>query len=318
MNDTASVGRDFSDLYAGQSVLVPGPYDGRFWNVWNWVVAPLGVAATVAWGTLTTVNPLWVALSYYLMISGATLSFHRYFSHSAFKTSRPFQAVLAVWGCYSGQTGPISWELTHREHHTRCEVDGDPHAIAEGFWHAHGFFLWNYEARWRDVRRSRWRRFPEILFVERWAPAIYYAFGAIWLAATGFTGFAWYFLVPTFLSWNATMMINSWAHTWGEVTYKDFHQPDACKARNLGWAWPFMLGDNLHNNHHAYPNAAYNAFEPWQIDPNGLLIRLFEQLGLVWDPIRADPRLLDKNRVAPAPERGAPVVVGGQGSDAEA
>ncbi len=292
---------DIARPYEHQKVFAPGDYDGKFWNMWVWVVIPICTLATVFAGTWTEVSWWGVALAYYTQIMGVTLGFHRYFSHASFKTGRFFQFVLCVMGTWSGQTGPISWELIHRDHHRHCEVEGDPHSIHGGFWYAHGWFLWTYWARRTDFSKSRWAKFPEIVFFERWAPAIYYLFGIGIGLTFGLTGAVWYWLVPTFLSWNATMLINSWAHTWGDYDYKDFHQPDVCKARNLGWAWWVLLGDNWHNNHHAYPTSAYQGFSWTQLDINGLVIRALQAVGVVWDPVEPSQKVLEKNRVGGNP-----------------
>lgn len=289
------------NAYAGQKAFAPSPADGKFWTIWNWVVIPLMVTITIVLGLVRLVRWPWVLLSYWLMITGATLGFHRYFSHASFKTSRPVQFLLGLLGCYSGQTGPISWELTHRDHHRLCEVEGDPHTIRQGFWHAHGFFLWNYPARWTDFRRSKWAKYPEIVWLERWAPALYYFFGGLIFLATGFVGMVWYWLVPTFVSWNVTMLVNSWAHTWGRYDYRDVHQPDDCKARNLAWATPLLMGDNWHNNHHAYPTSAWQGWEWWQLDPNGIIIHALAKVGIFWDPIRPSAKVLAKAKVHPGP-----------------
>lgn len=288
---------DLTKPYAGQRVFIPGTFDGKFWNLWIWVFIPLAVAWTVKTGSLRTVAWWGVAIAYYTQILGVTLGFHRYFAHGSFKTGRAFQLALCVLGVWSGQTGPISWELIHRDHHRNCETADDPHSIHGGFWYAHGWFLWGYWARRTDFSRSRWGRFPEIVFFERWAPGFYYLFGLAIGAATGPTGAVWYWLVPTFLSWNVTMLINSWAHTWGGYDYRDFHQPETCRARNLWWAWPLLLGDNWHNNHHAYPNSAFQGFTPWQVDPVGLLLRALARLGVVSGLITPSARVLERSRV---------------------
>lgn len=152
------------------------------------------VAWTVLHGTWRAVSWWGVALAYYTQILGVTLGFHRYFAHSSFETARAFQLVLCVLGVWSGQTGPISWELIHRDHHRKCEVEGDPHSIHGGFLYARGSFLWRYWARRTDFSRSRWGRWPEIAFFERWAPAFYYLFGLAILAARGLTGAVWCWL----------------------------------------------------------------------------------------------------------------------------
>jgi hypothetical protein len=38
-----------------------------------------------------------------------------------------------------------------------------------------------------------------------------------------------------------------------------------------------------HNNHHAFPASARHGWEWWQIDPNYLIIRGLEAIGLAWD-----------------------------------
>src|SRR6188508_1323557 len=42
---------------------------------------------------------------------GITVGLHRYFSHRSFKTSRPFQFLLAAAGCTALQKGPLWWAI---------------------------------------------------------------------------------------------------------------------------------------------------------------------------------------------------------------
>lgn len=47
------------------------------------------------------------AASYTIRMFGVTGGFHRYFAHGSYKTSRPFQFVLAVMGASAWQKGPL-------------------------------------------------------------------------------------------------------------------------------------------------------------------------------------------------------------------
>ncbi|MEF9979426.1 MAG: acyl-CoA desaturase, partial [Thermomonas sp.] len=60
---------------------------------------------------------LWVALALYaLRMFAITGFYHRYFSHRAFRTSRPVQFAFAVLGAASVQRGPLWWAAHHRHH----------------------------------------------------------------------------------------------------------------------------------------------------------------------------------------------------------
>jgi hypothetical protein len=57
--------------------------------------------------------------------------------------------------------------------------------------------------------------------------------------------------------------------------------------------WALLIGgEELHNNHHAFPRSARFAVQPWEIDIGWLWIRLFSALGLA-----------RVRRVAPSPHR---------------
>lgn len=84
----------------------------------------------------------------------------------------------------------------------------------------------------------------------------------------------------------AAGIINGLSHARG---YRNFETDDA--STNL---WPlavFVAGEELHNNHHAFPSSARFSQHPWEIDLGWWHLRLFAALGLA--RIR---------RVAPKPE----------------
>ena len=73
----------------------------------------------------------------------------------------------------------------------------------------------------------------------------------------------------------AAGVINGVGHYWG---YRNFECPDA--ARNLV-PWGILIGgEELHNNHHTYPNSAKLSAKPWEFDIGWMWITLFRMLGL--------------------------------------
>ena len=70
-------------------------------------------------------------------------------------------------------------------------------------------------------------------------------------------------------------VINGLGHA---VGYRSFEMPST--ATNLV-PWALLLGgEELHNNHHAFPRSARFAVQRWELDVGWLWIRLFRALGL--------------------------------------
>ena len=78
-----------------------------------------------------------LAVTYGLRMFAITGFYHRYFSHRAFKTSRPAQAVLCALCCMAGQRGPVWWASQHRHHHHYSDGPQDTHSPRKGFAWSH-------------------------------------------------------------------------------------------------------------------------------------------------------------------------------------
>jgi stearoyl-CoA desaturase (delta-9 desaturase) len=90
----------------------------------------------------------------------------------------------------------------------------------------------------------------------------------------------------------AAGIVNGVGHYYG---YRNFECPDA--ARNVV-PWGLLLaGEELHNNHHAFPSSAKFSVQRWEFDIGWLYIRVFQALGLA--------RVI---RVAPSPAKVEPRV----------
>jgi stearoyl-CoA desaturase (delta-9 desaturase) len=83
----------------------------------------------------------------------------------------------------------------------------------------------------------------------------------------------------------AAGVINGLGHYSG---YRNFECDDA--ARNLVPWGVFIGGEELHNNHHAFPTSAKFSVRTWEFDIGWLYIRVMRRLGLV-----------KVNKVAPRP-----------------
>jgi stearoyl-CoA desaturase (delta-9 desaturase) len=246
-----------------------------FWVGWS----PVAVAVAVA--------------LYAVRMVAITGFYHRYFSHRAFKTSRPLQFVFAVVGAASVQRGPIWWAAHHRQHHMSSETTEDPHSPVQlGFWRSHtGWFLTHEHFTIREERVRDWLRFPELRFLDRFdivVPVVlavallllgnWLASAAPGLGTSGWQMLVWGFFISTVVLYHATFTINSLSHRWGKRRYRTDDD-----SRN-NWVLALItFGEGWHNNHHHYPLAARQGFYWWEVDLTWYFLKLLEKLGLIWD-----------------------------------
>jgi stearoyl-CoA desaturase (delta-9 desaturase) len=236
------------------------------------------------------------AATYLVRMLGITAGYHRYFSHRAYRTSRPFQFVLALVGCSALQKGPLWWASHHRDHHRHADAPRDPHSpVQNTLWWAHVGWVLAAGPRTAGVRAvPDLNRFRELRWVDdhHWVPGL--ALAAACYLVGGPAGLVWGFFVSTVLCYHATFAINSLGHRVGSRRYRT----DDESRNNLALAL-VTLGEGWHNNHHHYPGSANQGFFWWEVDFAFYLIKLLERAGLVWDVRRPPPA-----RVLEPPGRG--------------
>jgi stearoyl-CoA desaturase (delta-9 desaturase) len=207
-----------------------------------------------------------------------TAGYHRYFSHSAFKTSRWLQFVLAFVGGMGVMRGALWWAAHHRQHHRYSDREGDPHSPIHGFFWSHmGWFVARGNQATREELVKDWAKYPELVWLNRheWLPVLALIGVSFW--AGGFAGFVWGAHISTIFLWHATFSLNSITHRFGSRKY-DLDDT----STNLGWVALATFGEGWHNNHHRYPARA-RLGEGRQIDISWWGIAALEKLGLVWN-----------------------------------
>jgi stearoyl-CoA desaturase (Delta-9 desaturase) len=261
--------------------------------------------AAVLWVGVSPVAAAVCAASYLLRMFAITAFYHRYFAHRAFRAGRVAQFLFAVLGATATQRGPLWWAAHHRTHHRHADGPGDPHRPADGlFWSHMGWFLSDRHFV-ADMDRVRdWRRFPELVWLDRFdlaVPVLYaaglFGFGA-WLqgsspglGTSGAQMLVWGYVVSTVLLIHATLLVNSLAHVWG---HRRFETLDA--SRNNALIALLTLGEGWHNNHHRFAASARQGFYWWQVDVSYWMLRLLATLGIVRDLRPVPAAILDEGR----------------------
>ena len=224
------------------------------------------------------------AAFYALTAMGVTVGFHRLTTHRSFVAPWPVRGVLIGLGSMAVEGPVVYWVATHLEHHAHSDRAGDPHSPRDGFWHAHlGWMMGAYTAKpdiyARHLRHDRLvqalsRTFFGWVAVSLALPALldgWLSVGSAGGFGTGlWHGFLWGGLVRICLTHHVTWSVNSICHTFGQRPFAATRDT----SRNNVVVGLLAFGEGWHNNHHAFPAAAYHGFTWWQIDMSAYLIRL--------------------------------------------
>ena len=211
---------------------------------------------------------------------GIGMGYHRLLTHRGYKCPKWLEYVLTVCATLTLEGGPIFWVATHRIHHQKSDLPGDPHSPRDGAWWAHiGWILFG-EANHSNTRMmSKYapdlakHKFYVWLNNYHWVPivilsAILYAFGGVSMVL-------WAVCLRVVVGLHATWLVNSATHMWGS---RRFETKD--DSRNNWWVALMTFGEGWHNNHHAHPTSARHGLAWYEFDPSWLQISLLKFLGI--------------------------------------
>lgn len=217
-----------------------------------------------------------------LLFLGITLYLHRDQSHGGLILHPLLRHFFRFWLWFCSGTVTREWVAVHRRHHAFTDQAGDPHSpvmfgikrvLLQGYElyiaAAHDpKILANYGRGTPDdwLERNLYRRFPKLgiwLFVV--SQLVLFGLPAITMLAVQLVA------QPLF----AGGLINGLGHHLG---YRSFEVPNS--ATNIV-PWGVLIGgEELHNNHHAFPSSARLSVHPWEVDLGWLFICLFRAVGL--------------------------------------
>jgi stearoyl-CoA desaturase (delta-9 desaturase) len=259
----------------------------------------------------------WVAVvtclcTYFLRVFALTAGYHRYFSHHAFKTSRPFQFLLAFMAAAAAQAGPLWWGSHHRYHHRFADTEADIHSPKRrGFLWAHlGWLMCRKYAKAEPDLMKDFSICPELRLLERMhviAPILLalamYGLGA-WMETrhpnwqtTAGQMVVWGFFISTVLVYHVTFSINSLMHMFGSRRFQTLDD-----SRNNLWLALLTMGEGWHNNHHRYPISARQGFFWWEIDLTYYVLKFLALFHVVWE-LRMPPKSIYEEAAHGSPSR---------------
>jgi stearoyl-CoA desaturase (delta-9 desaturase) len=218
----------------------------------------------------------------HVTIASVTIFLHRHQAHRALDLHPIPSHFFRFWLWLT--TGMITreWAAIHRKHHAMCETVNDPHSpqifgIRKVLWQ--GAELYRQEAKNRETIEKYGKGTPDD-WLERNLYTKHSALGVgimfvIDVVLFGPIGITMWAVQMMWIPFMAAGVINGLGHYWG---YRNFAADDA--STNIV-PWGIIIGgEELHNNHHAYPTSAKLSAKWWEFDIGWLYIRLLEMLGL--------------------------------------
>jgi stearoyl-CoA desaturase (delta-9 desaturase) len=313
---TANLDAVIAPTSADEPELVPPSRARKLSMVIITVLPFLGLVIALA--TLWNKAVGWVDLAlfggmYLLCGLGITIGYHRMLTHRAFEAVAPLKAALLAFGSMAIQGAAIDWAIDHRTHHAFSDKAGDPHSPHHGFPDSlvgqlrglvHAHIGWLFEHRRSDRARYAKDLVSDriVSFVDRtfgwWVVlsfALPFAIGGLvtqsWKGAL--LGLVWGGLVRIFFNHHVTWSVNSICHFFGR---RPFASPD--ESRNNWLLAVPSLGESWHHNHHVFPTSAFHGLGWRQFDLSGIVITIWEKLGLVWNVRRPSADQIARKRAS--------------------
>ena len=231
--------------------------------------------------------PVWgyvlvtLALTHVTIVS-VTIYLHRHQAHRGMDLHPAVAHFFRFWLWLTTGMVTSEWVAVHRKHHAKVETADDPHSpqvlgLNEVLWR--GAEL--YKAAIDDPRLvPNYAHGTPNDWIERhlYRPHSYSGLGLLLLVnllCFGVVGLVIWAVQMAWIPFWAAGVINGVGHALG---YRNFEPADA--STNIV-PWGVVIGgEELHNNHHAFPSSAKFSIKPWEFDIGWMYIRCLQYLGL--------------------------------------
>jgi len=229
------------------------------------------------WGYL-----LVAAVTIHVTVIGVTLYYHRDQAHRALDLHPVLRQFFRCWVWATTAMVVHQWVAVHRKHHAFVEQEGDPHSpqlLGLKRMLLDGAQVYR-EATWDDDSIAAYRHGTPDDWLERHVYGRHNHLGVVTLLIVeailfGLPGVAIWALQMLNMPVLASALINGVGHHSG---YRNFDVPDA--STNVTPIAFLAGGEELHNNHHAFPSSAKFSVRRFEFDIGWGYIRFLSALGL--------------------------------------
>ncbi len=225
---------------------------------------------------------LWVIAIGHISNICSTLYLHRSATHGGVVFHPIVEHAMRFWAWLTAGIVTKEWVAIHRKHHAFPDRPGDPHSpTVEGLMQIvfGGLYFYQRAARDTDLLEKYGKGTPDD-WVEH---NVYTKRRGLGIKLVLVLDMFLFGIIPGFIVWTCMVLwvpamgniINGIGHALG---YRTFATRD--HSRNI-YPWGiWILGEELHNNHHADPRSARFKAHWWEVDIGWLYISLLKPLGL--------------------------------------
>lgn len=212
----------------------------------------------------------------HITIASVTLYLHRSQAHRAVDFHPWINHFFRFWLWLTTGMNTREWVAVHRKHHAKCETEEDPHSP-----HFKGIntVLWQGAELYKEATRDpqtleKYGRGTPDDWLERrvYTPHSILGIGAMLIlnfALFGLYGVTIWAVQMLWIPLFAAGVINGLGHYWG---YRNFEVADG--STNLSNIGILIGGEEMHNNHHAFPSSARFSNKWWEFDVGWMYIQL--------------------------------------------
>jgi Fatty-acid desaturase len=218
----------------------------------------------------------------HITIVSVTLFLHRHQAHRAVELHPAVSHFFRFWLWLTTGMLTKQWVAVHRKHHAKVETKDDPHSPQQrGILKVllEGTELYREEASNPETLLKYGHGTPED-WIERNFYGRYKNYG-LWILLVidlilfGIASISMWGIQLLWIPFFAAGVVNGVGH-WGG--YRNYETQDA--SRNI-FPWGILIGgEELHNNHHAFPSSSRLSSKFWEFDIGWLYIRILECVKL--------------------------------------
>jgi stearoyl-CoA desaturase (Delta-9 desaturase) len=218
----------------------------------------------------------------HITIASVTIFLHRSQAHRGLDLHAIPSHFFRFWLWLTTGMVTKEWVAIHRKHHAKCETAEDPHSpVHFGIKKVltEGAELYRIESNNQETIAKYSHGVPDD-WIERNVYSRFSWQGAGLMLITnlilfGPIGAAIWAVQMAWIPVHAAGVINGIGHFWG---YRHYTVNDA--STNITPFAFWIGGEELHNNHHAFPTSARFSMRWYEFDIGWLYIRILETLGL--------------------------------------
>jgi stearoyl-CoA desaturase (Delta-9 desaturase) len=218
----------------------------------------------------------------HITIAAVTIYLHRHSAHRALDLHPIVSHFFRFWLWATTGMTTKTWTAIHRKHHAKCETADDPHSpqvfgITRVL--TEGAELYRDEGAKKETLDNYGHGTPDDWMEKN----VYGSHDRIGIGSMlvvdfivfGPIGITIWAVQMMWIPFLAAGVINGIGHYWG---YRNFQSEDA--STNVGPLGLLIGGEELHNNHHAYPTSAKLSNRWYEFDIGWMYICILQMLGL--------------------------------------